>query len=134
MFTAYGLYKVKQVQMIVEPLITSTAIPAPLTIGMVFDVPTPIPSTVTQAQLLDYQNSTKVSPNFPSEIRYIVPKLAVNATNQLVLQGGWMDTQSYAPQPNSYGFLCVTQASPNTASTPYANLTLVYEIWFKNPT
>jgi len=134
MLAAYGLYKVKQVQAIIEPLITSTTIPAPLTIGMVLDVLSPITSTLTQTQLLDYQNATKVSPNFPSEVRYTVPKLAANSTNQLVLSGGWLDTNSAMAQPNTYGFLCVTQASPNTASTPYANLTLVYEIWFKNPT
>jgi len=132
MYAAYGLYKPKVIQLIFEPLLTSTTVPAPYTVAMTFDIATPLSSTVTNALILPYQNATKISPAYPTELRYKIPSVSAQAVNQIVLNGGWLDTAD-ATMPQQYGFVVLTQSAGSSFSLIYSILTVVYDIWFKNP-
>jgi hypothetical protein len=134
MLSAFGAYKVRRIQLIFEPLLpTSSALaPIPFIVGMAPDVPTPTFSTLSPLQLEDYSNSTKISPLYPTELTYLVPKLSSAETIGEVLNGGWILSESYQSFTTS-GSIVVAQNSGFTAGTTYSQLSVVYDIWFKNP-
>lgn len=134
MLSAFGAYKVKRIQLIFEPLLptSSTFAPIPFVVAMAPDVPTPTFSTLGPLQLEDYSNMTKISPLFPSELTYIVPKLSSAETMGEVLAGGWILSESNQSFTTS-GAIVIAQNAGFTSGILYSQLTVVYEIWFKNP-
>jgi len=133
---AFGVYKVKQIQLILQPLLISTTIPSPYVTAMVLEGNAPPTSSVfNYATLSSYTNAQQISPAYPTEVRYIVPTLASAAgtADLQVLKGGWLPSQAGA-YANNLGYLVLSQTpTPYVASTNFSLATIVYEVWFKNP-
>lgn len=135
MLTVFGAYKVKRVQLIFEPLIPSMSaiVPVPYVICMAPDIQTPNSSSNPPLVLENYQNATKVSPLYPAELAYNIPKISAGLSSTVeTLAGGWILSESLQSTAQS-GSIIVCQNAGATLSTSYSQLSVVYDVMFKNP-
>jgi len=136
LLTSFGAFKVKRIQLILEPLLPNNSgiVPVPYVICMAPDIPSPTSSANGPAQLEDYTNSTKVSPLEPTELQYVIPKLSSANQTAEVLAGGWTLSEDLSSLVTS-GSIILTQnvGTTITVVTAYTQLTVAYEVWFKNP-
>jgi len=133
MIASFGAYKPKRIQLIFEPLIPtmSTVIPVPYIVCMAPDVSNS--TSVTAGTLEDYQNSTKISPSYPTEITYVIPSLSSGEIATEVLAGGWILSEASTILATSGGVIVYMPVTFITSATSYTQASLVFEVWFKNP-
>jgi len=132
---AFGVYKVKRVQAILQPLITSATVPYPFITAMSLEG-VPAAGSPSYAALSSYTSAQQISPTVPTEFSFVVPPIASvqGTTDVQVYKGGWIPASSYnATGSAGYVILAQNDQPPYASNTSYSQATIVYEVWFKNP-
>jgi len=132
---AFGVFKVKRMQIILQPLLISTTVPLPYVAAMSLEG-IPAVSSPTYAALTSFTSAQQISPSAPTEFTYVVPTIASvqGTTDVQVYKGGWIPSTAYSNN-TAQGFIILAQndVAPFVLSTTYSQAIVSYEVWFKNP-